>query len=370
MLKQEKAMQAFEMAREKVDAMLDRFTDQSPVDTTKALVYKDIGGFSWTEGFWPGMLWICYEITGDEKYKTAGMKQLELFKTRWETDSNMDHHDIGFLYSLSAVAAYKVTGDETAKTVALGAADALCRRFQPVGGFIQAWGEMGAEDNYRLIIDCLLNIPLLFWATEISGDSKYRKIAESHLHAAVNTVFREDGTTFHTYFFDPVTGAPTKGVTAQGYSDDSCWARGQAWGVVGLALAYRATGDEKLLPLYDKVTKYFIEHLPADHVAYWDMIFTEGTEPRDTSAPAIAACGIYEMKREGHPEFEKAADEMMVSLIDNYTTHCMSYCDGLLTDGMYSRPNGDDSECTLWGDYFYLEAIMRCLKPDWKGYWL
>ena len=145
------------------------------------------------------------------------------------------------------MAAYKLTGNETAKKAALLAADRLCTRFQEKGQFLQAWGALGAKDNYRLIIDCLLNLPLLYWASEVTGQLRYREIALAHTATSMANLVRPDHSTYHTFFFDPETGAPLRGSTQQGYRDGSAWARGQAWGVYGMALAYFYTGNKNVL---------------------------------------------------------------------------------------------------------------------------
>lgn len=355
-----------------VDRLLEQFPLSWPEEQSKNYVYPKGCGESWTEGFWPGMLNLAYEMTGDEKYKKAALAQVELFRERMEKKINIGHHDMGFLYTPSCVAAYKLYGDERGKETALMAADNLMLRFHEKGGFIQAWGSLDVDpQNYRLIIDCLLNIPLLFWATEVTGEARYRGVAETHLRTAVKTAIRGDFTTYHTFYFDPETGAPLRGVTAQGYADDSVWARGQAWGVYGLALGYHYTGEKELLPLYDGVTKVFLDRLPKDHVPFWDMVFTDGSgEPRDSSSAAIAACGILEMDRYyPNPAFRAAADTMMESLCTSYLTSRIPESNGILTDSMYSRPKGDQPECSLWGDYFFMEALMRMEKPDWKMYW-
>lgn len=162
-----------------------------------------------------------------------------------------------------------------------------------------------------------------------------------------------------------------RGETHQGFSDDSSWARGQSWAVYGLALCYHYTHEEAILPLFERVTKYFIDHLPEDYVPYWDLIFSDGScEPRDTSAAAIAACGILEMEKYYHnQEFLDIAKKMMSSLSEKYTTVDYLQSNGIIKDGMYSRKHGHKSECTSWGDYFYLEALMRMKKSDWKIYW-
>ena len=242
----------------------------------------------------------------------------------------------------SCVAAYQLTGNERAKEAAVMAAEQLLSRFQEKGGFIQAWGPLGAEDNYRLIIDCLLNLPLLYWASDVTGDGKYREIAVRHTKTSIQNLVREDFSTYHTFFFDPRTGEPVRGVTAQGYKDDSAWARGQAWGIYGTALAYRYTKDETCKDLFRKVTAFYMDHLPEDLVPYWDLSFSRGSgEPRDTSAAAAAVCGMMEMCRNGSLDkkekafYEEKADQMLENLIDHYAVTSIKESNGLLLHGVY-----------------------------------
>lgn len=363
---------ATQNAIDRIQAHLDYFEKGFPTSQSKNYTYPcSTENNDWTEGFYSGILWLCYEMTKDDTFRKAAELHDSYLKERIEKRAHVAHHDMGFLYTLSNIAQYRLTDSDDAKKTALLAADCLMERFHTVGGFIQAWGPLNEPDSYRLIIDCLLNIPLLYWATEVTGDDKYRKAAITHLHTTMNVIVREDGSTFHTYFFNIETGAPLRGTTHQGYADDSCWARGQAWGIYGLALSYHYTKDESILPLWEKVTDYFIAHLPSDSVPYWDLIFHDGSnEPRDTSAAAIAICGIWEMEKYfNHPDYKKVADEMMESLKKNYTTDRLPSSNGLLTEAMYNRNGGDEPECNIWGDYFYMEALMREENPDWKMYW-
>lgn len=357
-----------EFSVNKVRKGAGEFVKKFPAEQSKDYVYPALDSNSWVEGFWSGMLWLSYELTGDEKLKEIALGQIEIFKNRIENRINVDTHDLGFLYSLSCVSAYKLTGNKDAYDAALKAAELLIERYHEKGEFIQAWGEIGARENYRLIVDCLLNIPLLYWATEATGDNKYREIAIKHLKTTLNVAIRDDYTTYHTFYFDPDTGDRLHGETHQGYRDDSCWARGQAWAVCGIAFSYAYTKDEKLISLFNKVTDCFLSKLPEDNIPYWDMFFTSGDEPRDTSAAAIAVCGILEMNKyvENNRYYDKAID-IMNSLYNNYLTQ--GYSNGILTDGMYARPRGDKPECNIWGDYFFMEAIMRLKKSDWKMYW-
>lgn len=359
---------AIKFSVDKVRANLDEFADKFPAPESKNYVYPKTDCTSWTEGFWTAMIWLAYEFTGEDAFKKTALSQIDIFKNRADKRIETDMHDLGFLYSLSCVSAYKLTGDKKARDTAIEAAELLLMRFREKGQFIQAWGSITDENNYRLIIDCLLNLPLLYWATEETGNPKYADIAKRHLHTAIGCVIREDFTTHHTFYFDRNTGEKLRGVTHQGYSNSSCWARGQAWGVCGIALSYAYTKDESLIPLFNGVTDCFISKLPKDNIPYWDMVFTEGDEPRDTSAAAIAACGILEMnKYVKNEKYMKVCMDMMNALCVGYLTDEKS--NGILTEGMYSRPHGDNPECNIWGDYFFMEALMRLNNPDWKMYW-
>ena len=312
-----------------------------------------------------------YELTGDKAFYNSAKHHSEMFHKRLVDRVELEHHDMGFLFTLSSVADYRITGDEQAKQDGIEAAEWLLKRYQPKGKFIQAWGAMDDSQSYRFIVDCMLNIPLLFWASEVTGYKKYYDAAYNHMHTSIANIIRPDASSYHTFFFDPVTNKPLRGETHQGFSDDSSWARGQSWAVYGLALCYHYTKEKSILPLFERVTHYFIDHLPEDSVPYWDLIFSDGSdEPRDTSAAVVAVCGILEMEKYYHnQEFLDAAEKMMTSLSEKYMTVDYPQSNGIIKDGMYSRKHGHEPECTSWGDYFYLEALMRMKKSDWKIYW-
>ncbi len=230
------------------------------------------------------------------------------------------------------------------------------------------------------IIDCFNNLPLLYWASDVTGDSKYREIADKHITTAVSNVIRDDYSTWHTFFFDMETGAPHHGATCQGYRDGSAWARGQAWGVYGLATAYRYTKREEYIPLFKNVTKYFLDHLPKDLVPYWDLEFTDGDDqPRDSSSASIAACGMLEMSRRLDKDeaeyYINTAKEIMDSVYENYAVSDFGKSNGLVLHSTYSNRSPCNTcnhygvdECNIWGDYFYMEALTR-LSKDWVQYW-
>lgn len=343
-------------------------------------IYPACKNDQWTCGFWPGEIWLSYELTGDAAFRDAALVLVDSFMDRIVNKVEVDHHDMGFLYSPSCVAAYKLTGSETGKQAAILAADQLISRFQEKGQFLQAWGKLGAADNYRYIIDCLLNVPLLYWATETTGDPKYAGIAHRHVTTCLANSIRPDGSTYHTFFMDPVTGGPVRGATCQGYKDDSCWARGQAWGVYGTALSYRYTKRPEYLDAFRRVLAYYLERLPDDLVPYWDMTFISGDEePRDSSSASIVACGLLEAAKyvgeEEAAQYKTLAAQMLGSVVKNYAVKEGPAGIGLVRHGTYSKkspyntctPEGVD-ECVSWGDYFYMEALTRFVR-DWELYW-
>ena len=235
----EEVDRALRFSAEQVVRNLPEFTHKFQKAYSENGFYHPIENNYWTTGFWTGEIWLAYEYmkglgeAGKDaagQLREAGEIQIDSFLNRIDKKIEVDPF---------CVAGYKLIGSRKGREAAIKAADQLITRYHPVGEFIQAWGPMDAPENYRLIIDCLLNLPLLYWASEETGDGKYREIAEKHIHTAVKNVIREDYSTWHTFFFNMETGAPDHGATCQGYRDGSAWARGQAWGVYGCALAYK-----------------------------------------------------------------------------------------------------------------------------------
>ena len=377
-ISREKLEGALEEAIKKIDYALPTFTDKFPSHTSTNNVYSAVeNNNGWNTGFWTGILWHAYELTGDVKYMEVAESQIPSYYERILNKVGVDHHDMGFVFTPSCVASYKLTKNYFGKEAAIMAADHLISRYHETGEFIQAWGSVGADDNYRLIVDCLLNIPLLYWASEVTGDQKYRDIAYKHFQTTISVCYREDGSTYHTYYFDKITGLPLKGVTAQGASDDSTWSRGQAWGMYGPMLTYIYIQDERALETFTAAANYYLTYLPSDYVAYWDLSFNDGSyEPKDSSSAAIAVCAMLEAIKhmdESDPQrrlYVNACNRIMNSLIDHYTTKNIPEANGLLLHGTYSKPgNTGIDEMNIWGDYFYMEALHRMLDPSWELYW-
>ena len=369
------ALKAAERQTERAIEMLsDGFKPSHSTDD----FYPKSDNNEWTNGMWTGEINVLYELTGRKDFKRKALEHVGDFKFRIDEKVNIDNHDMGFLYSPSCVAGYKLYGSKDGRDSAIKAADYLASRFQEKGQFIQAWGPIGARTNYRLIIDCLMNIPLLFWASEETGDNHYRDIALAHFKTSIEYVLRPDDSTYHTYYFDPDTGLPLHGATHQGNRNDSAWARGQAWGIYGSALAYRYTESPRALDVFRRTLKFFLTHLPDSVIPYWDFDFTDGsTESRDSSALAIACCGMLEMSDLlGEDELRAKASKLMGELYRKCAVKDPLLSNGQLLHGVYCRktPTNDArdrgvDECNTWGDYFYVEALKRLVDPGWKAYW-
>lgn len=360
----------------KIRANIAAFGASYPAPASVGQVYPIIGNTEWTTSFWPGMLWLAWECSGDAVFHAAAEACIPDFRARLDRRVATETHDLGFLYTLSCVAPWRLWGNVYAWDTALKAADLLMIRFYEKAGVIQAWGNLNdPEQRGRIIIDCALNLPLLFWAAEETGNPYYREAAARHIESANRHLIRDDWSTYHTFYFDIENGAPLHGATRQGYSDTSCWSRGQAWGIYGNALCYRYTRNPELLEYSRGLARYFLNRLPDDLVAYWDLIFAGGDEERDSSAAAVTVCGLLELSRSlppvdpDHRLFENAALHIAASLARSYTTVNEPESNGILLHGVYSKPDGAGvDECTVFGDYFYTEALARILR-DWRPYW-
>jgi unsaturated chondroitin disaccharide hydrolase len=367
---------AIEDAVVKTKANIERYQGKFPHVSERGAYHLN-ENTEWTDGFWAGILWLCYEYTGDEQFREAGRKATDSFRRRLDNHVQMDHHDIGFLYILSSKAQWLIQQDDAARQLTLESAEALMERWREKPQLIQAWGAEGDRDNGgRIIIDCLLNLPLLFWAYEQTEDQRFYDAAVAHADKSRRYLVRGDASSYHTFYFDQETGEPLRGGTHQGYSDGSTWTRGQAWGVYGFALSYRYTKNEEYLDTALRMAIYFLKRLPEDDVTYWDFDapVTLDTK-RDSSASAITASGILELLQHlpvNHPDREflqEGVDRMMKSLVANYSTMSEPDAQGLINRGSYNVNKGvSPDDPVIWGDYYYLEALMR-LERGHKGYW-
>jgi len=373
---------SLDLALQQLAATLRRLGHHFPADTSEQQHYlpRQVQGAAlganvgWTTGFWTGMMWLAYELSGQPQFEQAARTQTASFAQRLQAERDLDHHDLGFLYLLSHVAADQLCALPAARSTALAAADRLLARFLPGAGVIQAWGKLDdPQEHGRTIIDCLMNLPLLHWAARVSGEHRYTDVARIHTLRTREHLVRANGASYHTYFFDTVRGTPLRPSTHQGWSDQSCWARGQAWALYGFALNHRHLPDLGLLDTACLIADYFLARLPPDRIALWDLSLPlDSNEPRDSSACAIAACGLFDLAaqlpagpRQQH--YRQAAIDLLGAL-QNLCAARLPQAGGLLLHGTYHRQIGlGVDECTLWGDYYYLEALARWQR-GWRSY--
>jgi len=320
----------------------------------------------WTSGFFPGSMWYMYELTKDEKWKKYGIKYTEnLDSIKYLTW----HHDVGFMIHCSYGNAYRMTKNPAYKDVIIEAAKSLSTRFRPTPGVIQSWDENRGWQGTKgwmcpVIIDNMMNLQLLFDATRLSGDSTYRNMAISHANVTMENHFRKDYSCYHVIDYDKIKGGVRKRNTAQGYSDESAWSRGQAWALYGFAVCYRETKDPRYLDLTEKIYKFMFTHknMPADLVPYWDFDAPNiPDEPRDASAAAVIASALYELSTLGKPEYKATADKIMTSLSsDAYRAAVGTNCNFLLMHSVGSIPHNAEIDAPLnYADYYFLEALLR-----------
>lgn len=329
--------------------------------------------FWWTNGFWAGMLWQMYHSSKNPIYLETA-RQSELVMDEILQKFVRLHHDMGFQFLHTAVADYRLTGDGAAKTRGLHAAGLLAGRFNPIGNFIRAWNDDNGKgldtdsDNKAgwMIIDCLMNIPLLYWAGEETRDPRFAYMADQHAHTALKVLMRPDGSCNHIAILDPSTGELLDRPGGQGYGSGSSWSRGQSWAVYGFALAYLHTGKQEYLDAAKQSAHYFIANTAA--TGYVSVVdFRAPKEPVywDTTATACAACGLLQIA-ELVPENEKAlyydnAVNMLTALAEK---HCdwNPETDGILQNGTASYWSAANREVPIiYGDYFFVEGVLRLL---------
>ena len=330
--------------------------------------------FNWTQSFFTGMAYWAYVDTGDREILDwmLSFEQIyydKVFKTPLET-----MHDLGFLYIPYAVALYKLTGSERMKDMGIKAADELAKRFNPKGDYIRAWGRMDyktpeyvdpelAKDHFfteskgLAIIDCMMNIPLLFWAGKVTGSRFYERIAMAHADTTMKYFIREDFSVKHSYVFSEETGEPIGEKAYCGYGIGSYWARGTAWAIYGFMCAYKYTKEEKYLDLSKKLLDRFMEECHGD-IPVWDFRLPDN-EPKkkDTSALAIVLSAVNELiKTEKSDKLERFRTEM--------TEKLMNYIDiSAETDGLMKGQNGEDVYA-VYGDYYLVEYLFGRKYPD------
>jgi len=349
------------------------FGDRFPV-VGEGRHYQFAGNDHWLAGFWTGLLWLAYAATGEEDLRAQAESLLGSFEERLDNQVHITH-DLGFLFTLSARAQWQMTGEEKARQLALRAANELVQRYRPAGRYIQAWGAVGdPEEGGRAIIDTMMNLPLLFWASEQTGEARYREAALAHAETTRRTLLRPDGASYHTFFFDQASGEPLGPRTHQGYADDSLWARGQAWAIYGFAVAAEWSGAQRFADAARQAARRFVAELPPDGVPTWDLrLPAEAPRQRDSSAGAIAAGGMLRLARLEGGAAEDGFSRPATGLLERLVACCLETLpegQGLLRHGTYHlhKQRGVDAYF-ICGDYFFLEALLAVQEktPDFWG---
>ncbi|WP_248926921.1 glycoside hydrolase family 88 protein [Paenibacillus hamazuiensis] len=353
---------------QKTDRMIDQMGGKSPHVAKADGVYDDNPTDAWTSGFWPGILWLMYEMTGKERYKEAAWDWDRKLEENFVRPSNF-HHDVGFQFLPTAIVKYRLTGDADAKRIGLEAANFLAGRFNLAGRFIRAWNNVkGAwhegNDGWA-IIDCMMNLPLLMWASGELGDPRFKHIAVAHADTALANFVRDDGSTRHICCFDPETGEFLHALGGQGFAPDSAWSRGNAWALYGFSAMYRLSGQQRYLDAAKRVAHFFIASVEDDFVPLWDFrVDNRSGAPRDSSAAAIAASGLIDISKyvpAGQSGlYLQAAERMIASLTDRYATWDTPEHEAILLHGTGHLPRGANIDVSLiYGDYYYVEAVSK-----------
>jgi len=326
----------------------------------KFVNYKD-----WTSGFWPGELWYLYEATGDKKWEKEADK-FSRFLTPLSFSKAADH-DLGFQIFNSFGNGYRLTKNREYKEIILKTADTLATLFNPKVGTILSWPH-NKYGGHNTIIDNMMNLELLFWASKNGGNKKLYNIAVKHAETTMNNHFRPDNSSYHVIIYDCDTGKKIKGITAQGYSDNSMWARGQAWAIYGFTMVYRETKDIKFLDFAHKLARVYLDRLTAeDLIPYWDFNAPGiPNEPRDASAAAIVSSALLELSSYTKDvnlkkEYLQKSKKMIVSLSEHYQSRDANPAFLLHSTG--HKPAGSEIDCSInYADYYYLEALLRLQK--------
>ena len=317
----------------------------------------------WTSGFFPGILWMLYDYSGDQAMLEQARRwtdPLEVLRTY------TGNHDLGFMVYNPFGHGYRLTGDEAYHAVILDAANALASRYNPDVGVIRSWDH--GDWTYPVIIDNMMNLELLFWAAENGGDASLYDLAVSHALRSRQEHVRPDGSTFHVIDFDPATGEVVGRETHQGYADESTWARGQAWAIYGFTMTYRETEDFRFLETAERLADWFVANLPEDHVPYWDFDAPDKENaPRDASAAAIAASGLLELSNYAteagkQDRYRNTAANILRALSSpRYLTRGTDN-PAVLLHSVGNLPGDSEVDIPIiYADYYFIEALLRMM---------
>jgi unsaturated chondroitin disaccharide hydrolase len=332
--------------------------------------WRTVNYRDWTAGFWPGIEWYLYEYTKDNGWKERADRTQQTLAPL--VDSAAIDHDLGFEVFCSYGNGYRLTGNPQYKQVLLRAADTLAKLFNPKVGTILSWPRQVPGTDYpkrhNTIMDNMINLELLFWASKNGGGQRLYDMAVRHATTTMQNHFRPDYTSYHVVVYDTATGQKVKGITHQGYSDSSMWARGQSWAIYGYSMVYRETKDSKFLDFAQKVTDVYLARLPADLIPYWD--FNDPAipnAPRDASAACVVASALLELStfvgdKAKATMYREKADAMLKELSSpRYQSGTTNHAFLLHSTG--HKPAGGEIDASIiYADYYYIEALLRAKK--------
>jgi len=353
-----------QFAAQQLDAMARTIaTNRYPSTTSSSGSWNTTGASDWTSGFFPGSLWYMAQQSGDPTWKSRAASWTAGLESQKNDTST---HDVGFKIFTSFGNGYRVTGNESYRQVILTAAGSLAKRYDPDVGCIRSWGDISNSTDFQVIIDNMMNLELLFWASKHGGQSVWSEMAVSHALKTMANHVRADGSTYQIVNYNPSTGAVKSKSTRQGYNTESTWSRGQAWAIYGFTMAYRETGDTRFLATARNTADYFINHLPSDNVPYWDFELPSFSgQPRDSSAAAIAASGLIELSQldpdtNRKQTYRSAAQAILTSL----STKGVYLAEGtsnkaILLHGTQNKRDGKYDTGLIYGDYYFVQALLR-----------
>ncbi|MCF7802765.1 MAG: glycoside hydrolase family 88 protein [Candidatus Marinimicrobia bacterium] len=338
----------------------DRFPQNYDYNTGEM---ETSGSGWWCSGFYPGTLFYLYEETGAEDLYNEATRILSHLE---KEQHNTSTHDLGFMMYCSFGNAHRINPKPEYREILINSAKSLSTRFNPTVGCIKSWDS--DPDDFLVIIDNMMNLELLFWATEATGDSSFYDIAVTHANTTIENHFREDTSSWHVLNYDPDTGEIQEKRTAQGYSDESAWSRGQSWGLYGFTVTYRETGDKKYLRQAEGIANFLLNHpnLPEDKIPYWDYNAPNIPDAkRDASAGAIMASGLLELSQYASPEdsatyFATAETIIRTLSTDEYMANVGTNGGFILKHSVGSKPADSEVDVAItYADYYFVEAMRR-----------
>ena len=336
-----------------------------PIRTKPDGSWLTVGADDWTAGFYSAALWRTYERTRDP----AWLKRAQTWQAGLSSRSKQDSTDLGFKIFDTYGVGYQLTGDAAYKKVVLAAADTVAKRYDPDVGMFRVWDAATDKTQYRVNIDAMMNLELMWWAGQNGGNPQHAAKATRHAERTLADLVRADGSTYMFAGYDQNTGKRLSYFTKQGYATDSTWSRGQAWAVYGFTTAYRYTKDPKFLDAARRTADNFLRRLPPDKIPYWDFdVPNKATAPRDTSAAAIVASALLELRgfetdaaaKQRHADNARALLTALSS--PAYAPRASTTFAAVLQHGTQHHPKGWTDTGLMFGDYYFVEALGRYEK--------